>query len=298
MGLLLKFSMDGIFRSFPNHSTILSLIFINLFSVPVYSQLKKFNYTPTQYTVASQELGEWYALATKQEPALSATEFGQLTKTSSHWDPNPKWVRWAFEFGVSRSLVALDDKTRSAFSIFGTDPSDLPNNMYFTRFHFTKALSQKALVSLTYLFNPDLDIYGFGATYAYTFLKLGSLHTSADVFYSYAWKTDFMKATVFGGDLTQSLNLGRFDLFGGVRFIHTNTAFDPIPDQFSFVDIKYVSPSGQDKFYGFGWAPLPHIRITAEVIYDRGRDPSYLGKLSIKFPSNRVKAPFVDRSVY
>ena len=257
------------------------------------------SFTPSEYTVAGQELAEWFILSTKHEDVISATEFGRYAHISTYREKEDPH-HWAFEFGASRSAYPIDAKTASSFNIFGIAPEELPPNIYLTRFHVTKAFSPRFSANLSYLSSQGTGISGGGIGFVYSFLHLGDFFTAINLKGGYVEKSDFLNAKSYGIDLIESYNPqhGPLDYFFGLRYTDGTISFIPKTDQYEFKNLRYQTTPGRDFFIGFGVAPFPFVRVTGEAVFERGRSPGLLLKLTFKLQSNRENAPFLQRQEY
>jgi len=277
-------------RRFSNISILISAVFLAI-SLNTRS-LAQVN-GPQAYKTASQDLGEWFIIASGHQQYMSATSFAQLHSVGSGANDSAWSATMASEFGLSLTGFPIGGAVKKSFEVFNAKGDDFPEALYIPRIHYTKGITQNNILGLSYLANPNIDLSGFGANWMYSLELWPNRFLAFSLKYGESNIPGFFSAKTRSLSVAHSLSYSSWDVYAGINYIEGDVTFLPEAGDQAFDRIVYSSALGENFFAGWtgivsngSFVTNDKLYMTLQVDLDRNQSPTYSLRFSVKFASS------------
>jgi hypothetical protein len=274
-------------------------IFFTIFCWNILYSNKCFAITDTQYNDyknASITIGKWLSKSTSHNDFLSSTPLATKRAGLKFMIAKEPDDQYSSDYGMSLMHAPLDSKVVAAYGVIGANTANLPKYLELERIHIGLGLGNKNDITASFVTTQDMTLTGFGVGYKHVIYNNGPFYFSYRAQYSRSQRDNFFSQQSLTNDVSASVFLLLFDVYGGVRHTTGMIKFNATTPELALPEVKYFSNVSElEYFYGAEMALTTKIRaaIQANKI---GDDYSIAGKLSFHFNSlvPDMSNPFVD----
>jgi len=268
------------------------LLFCTIFSISILHSGKLFSAktvrTPEQYAASAESIGNWLMKGMSHKPVISAMPMGRMPHGYIEKDDNYEYQLdedLGFEVGYSIMNYPIRDEIKQDFETFYKPVEEMPDKFRISRFHLIKAFTHKLDMGMSILSAYGTGLWGAGADLKYLLGGSSIFYTSALIDYSYITKSNYLKSTVYGFTLLQSIEIFYIDIYYGFKIMKGSVKFTPDTGEKGFKE-SYMSDVKEHAQFITG-VRIPfyeNYRLTFEF-QKFGDESLYLWKFSFKAPS-------------